>query len=118
MFVNAQVLLVRCKKNRQTFGVRIEQEKGTTWKMTWAFPLTDERASHEGFGQFKLSVDCYATEEYPGCPHCKSTGYVRCGKCGKLTCWEGENTSTCAWCGVKLTDIAYRGAMDVEGGQY
>lgn len=116
MIVNAQVILVKCKSSKRLYGVRIQQNKGKEWDMTWAFPIDDKRAKNEGFDRTVLNADCSATDDYPGCPTCGATGFVKCANCGKLTCWNGENSSKCAWCNEKLNDIAYRGAMDISVG--
>ena len=116
MKVNAQVILIRCKSSKRLYCARIQQKKGNEWEMTWSFPIDDNRAKNEGFDKTKIKADCYATDDYPGCPTCGSTGYVQCGSCGKLTCWNGENRSKCAWCNEQLNDIAYRGAMDISVG--
>lgn len=38
-------------------------------------------------------------EEYPGCPYCHAHAQFKCGHCGKLNCWDGSGTVTCAHCG-------------------
>ena len=116
MIVNAQVILIRCKLTKLLYGARIQQKKGNEWEMTWSFPIDNNRAKNEGFDKATINADCYAADEYPGCPNCGAMGYVLCGKCGKLTCWNGENASKCAWCNDELYDIAYRGAMDISVG--
>ena len=56
--------------------------------------------------------------EYPGCPYCGSTGWVRCGKCGKLTCYNGEgNSFTCAWC-KSSGKLQIAETFDLTGGGY
>lgn len=116
MKVNAQVILIRCKSSKHLYGARIQQKKGKKWDMTWAFSIDERRAKNEGFDKAIVNVDCCATEEYPGCPTCGAIGYVQCVSCGKLTCWNGENKSKCAWCNEQLNNIAYRGAMDISVG--
>lgn len=118
MKVNAQILLARCKKSQQLYGIRIQQVDGNDWAMTWAFTIDETRASHEGFDKTKITADCYVTDEYPGCPNCGSLGYVRCGYCGKLTCYNDETSMKCAWCRKTLNNIEYAGAMDLSAGDY
>ena len=111
--LNAKVILARCKKSKQLFGITIEQVNRTRWNMKYSYFIDEKRAKSEGFDQTVISADCYSADTYPGCPNCKSMGYVKCEYCGKLTCWDGERSLRCAWCGKLLNDIAYRGAMDL-----
>lgn len=114
--INAQVLLARCKKSKQLYGITIEQVSGNAWEMKYSYFIDEVRAKSEGFDKTVVNADCHPAKNYPGCPCCGSMGYVKCNSCGKLTCWNGENRSKCAWCNEKLNDIAYRGAMDILTG--
>lgn len=117
MKVNAQVLLARCKKSKQLYGIRIQQESGNKWAMTWAFPIDETRAKHEGFDRTKIDADCYPTPEYPGCPNCGSRNYFYC-ECGKLTCYKDETTIKCAWCGGVFDDLVDAGTIELSAGDY
>ena len=56
-------------------------------------------------------------EEYPGCPHCGAQSFFTCGKCGKITCWDGSDTATCALCGNK-SKIQLVNELEVKGGGF
>lgn len=114
--INAQVLLARCKKSKQLYGITIEQVSGNAWEMKYSYFIDEVRAKSEGFDKSIITADCYAADIYPGCPNCGSTGYVKCSYCGKLTCWENEGSLRCSWCGKQMNNIAYRGAMDISAG--
>ena len=93
-------------------------EDGDWWR-TWAFPINESRASSEGYDMTKIQGNLYSTEDYPGCPHCGTSGFVQCGKCGKLSCWNGETTMKCNWCGVQLENIVTtENGFDVSGGDF
>lgn len=114
--VIANVLLARCKKNKQLYGITIEKIDSTKWEMKYSYPIDENRAKSEGFDKTSISADCYAADCYPGCPYCGSLGFVKCGKCGKLTCWSNETSLTCSWCNERMDNIAYNGPMDISIG--
>ena len=97
--MEAKVMMIKCQKNRKAFGARIQKE-GPNWRMTWAIK-----------GSFIFD------EEYPGCPHCGAQSFFTCGKCGKITCWDGSDTATCAWCGNK-SKIQLVNELEVKGGGF
>ena len=116
--INATVVLAKCPKTKKLYGMRVEQ-RGKDWVRTWAFPIDEQRAKHEGFEKNKVSGSMNAADGYPGCPHCGTNGFVLCG-CGKISCWSGGNESkkyTCPWCGqtgvLRITE-----KFDVKGGDY
>lgn len=94
----ANVVLAKCRKSYQTYGIRIEYRTDDIWHCTWAFPITETGASNEGYGDTMISGRVEADSEFPGCPYCGGRGWVSCANCGKLTCWDDENLFTCAWC--------------------
>ena len=117
MFVNAKVVLMRCQHNKKLFGVRIQQNHGNTWAMTWAFPVSEKRAQNEGFDKETLSVSLDYSSTYPGCPYCTSQGFVLCGNCGKLTCYNHSGEFNCAWCGRISNDIQESDVFDFRIGE-
>jgi len=116
--LKAEVVVARCPKNKKTYGVRVEQRE-RDWVRTWAFPIDEEKAKHEGFDSNTISGSMNATEEYPGCPYCKTKGFVLCGKCKKMGCDSGivEGIYTCPWCGNSGTVYGAE-KFDVSGGGY
>jgi hypothetical protein len=116
--LNATVVLARCDKTKRLYGMRVEQ-RGNDWVRTWAFPIDEQKAKNEGFEANKVSGSMQAVDDYPGCPHCGTNGFVLCS-CGKISCWnggEGTNTHTCPWCGQtsKGQDATN---FDVKGGGF
>jgi hypothetical protein len=93
------IVMGQCARSRQGFGIRIEHAGGH-WVGTWAFPMKDAAAKREGYDKTELTGTFAIGPAYPGCPHCKATGWVTCGACSKLACWDGDShTVVCPWCG-------------------
>ncbi len=103
--MEANILLMKCPKTKKTYGVRIEKKSDGDWYRTWAFPIKERQAKSEGFDKTQVAGNLYPTEEYPGCPHCGSMNFVQCGKCKKISCWNGEENLHCDWCGTEMTNI-------------
>jgi hypothetical protein len=125
MFMNANVMLARCAVHKKLFGIRIE-ERGDDWVRTWAFPIDETRAKHEGFDKTEIEGSLDPTPEYPGCPYCKNVFLLQC-TCGKMICCErkssdenaeGEYSVTCEWCGAVAKDIEYADKISVDSGDF
>jgi len=118
--MDATVVLAKCSKKKQCFGIRVEK-RGGQWIRTWAFPIDERAAKNEGFAANKVSVGG-ADDEFPGCPHCKDGGFTLC-TCGKIGCSgglikEGKNaTYTCPWCG-QTGEVEMKETIDVSSGGY
>jgi len=112
----ANVLLARCKNNKRLYGITIEQDTPQLWNMKYSYPIDEHRAKSEGFDKTKITADCVAANDFPGCPFCGSMGYVKCGQCGKLTCYKDEVSMKCAWCNNNMDNIGYYGPMDISIG--
>lgn len=103
--MEASVILAKCSKNRGMYGVRIQRMEDGDWWRTWAFPIEERRARNEGYGCEAVRGNLRATGDYPGCPYCGSKGFVQCNTCHKITCWEGEHSKDCQWCGTRMENI-------------
>lgn len=96
--MKAVIALCKCNKKNDTFGIRFQSENNTQWHYTWAFPIKQERAKHEGYDNTIIKGVFIEDPEYPGCPYCKAKGFYLCS-CGKLNCWDGEKRHViCSWC--------------------
>jgi len=114
---NAIVILAKCRKNKNTFGIRAEEKSRNFISFTWAFPIADSSAKREGYDQTGLSGSVEFDNDYPGCPYCKEANFVQCGKCKKLTCYAGDRTFTCAWCGNQ-GEVTTAESFDLSGGGF
>jgi len=120
--LNAKVIISKCAKTRQCFGIRIQQV-GNDWIRTWAFPIDEAKAKHEGYDTNKVTGSMNIADGFPGCPYCGSNGFVQCS-CGKIGCWNwkdgtknGEKKYICPWC-KNNSDINIADSFDVSGGGY
>jgi hypothetical protein len=96
------IVMARCSSTRGAFGIRMEQMHGH-WTATWSFALKEAAAAREGYDRTRLAGPFGATDEYPGCPGCRLMGWAQCGRCSRLSCYDGHATShTCPWCGTQL----------------
>lgn len=115
--MEAKVLMMKCHKNRKPFGVRVQKD-GINWTMTWAFEIEERIAEKEKFSsESTIKGSFLPGVEYPGCPHCKAQSFFICGKCKKITCWDGRDTVICAWCGTK-SKIELVDQLEVKGGGF
>ncbi len=112
----ATVVMARCARSKQTFGIRTEKMRDGIWHCTWAFRLNEKAASNEGYGSTMISGQVALDREYPGCPYCNAATWFLCS-CGKLTCNNGETHVTCRWCG-NSGEIASCDTFDLQGGGY
>jgi transcription elongation factor Elf1 len=97
---NITIVVARCSRNSGGFGIRFERSGETRWYATWAFALKETAAKREGYDRSEISGVIQLYPSYPGCPHCANSQIVRCGHCGKVSCWDGETRLvTCPWCG-------------------
>lgn len=97
---NVVIVMGRCSRSRQSFGMRFERHGPSLWVATWAFAIQESAGQREGYDQAQISGSFGFDPAFPGCPHCHSHGFFRCG-CGKVACSPGETrTVTCPWCGA------------------
>ena len=115
--MEAAIILAKCYKKNQAYGIRTEKMSDGDWWRTWAFPMDVRRAQKEGYDVTKVQGNLYETEEYPGCPYCGTKSFVQCGKCLKISCWNGETSLKCPWCGNDMDNIiSTTEKFDVSGG--
>ncbi|MDR3341735.1 MAG: hypothetical protein LBT14_02915 [Treponema sp.] len=116
--MHAKVVLCRCQKTKQLFGIRIE-ERNRDWYRTWAFKLDEKKAQREKFDTNQVTGSLMADAAFPGCPYCGNHEFFQCS-CdgGKLTCYDGtRSTGTCAWCGG-TADLVSTEQFKIKGGSY
>jgi hypothetical protein len=97
---NVVIVMSRCSRSRETYGMRFEQQSQSLWVADWAFPVRESSAKKEGYDQNDIKGDFAFDDEYPGCPYCHSMGAIYCGRCQKVSCRdEHSTTARCGWCG-------------------
>ena len=117
--MEAAIILAKCSKQKKTYGIRTEKMSDGDWWRTWAFPISDRRAKNEGYDNTPILGNMYATKDFPGCPYCGAKSFVQCGKCRKISCWKGESSLPCNWCGNYLNNITTATSkFSLFGGDY
>lgn len=99
--MEAVVVMAQCSRTKGYFGIRTQKCDGY-WAMTWAFKLSSQRAAAEGYDRQTVSGTILLTDTYPGCPYCGDTAWVKCARCGKLSCFPDTSTPPmfhCPHCG-------------------
>lgn len=115
--MEAKVIMAKCEKYKDAFGIRIQKEQ-TAWLITWAFEIDEKIASKEGFGSASsMKASLVFSGDYPGCPHCGANSMFTCGKCGQVSCWDGNEMTTCAWCGNK-TKVKIVDELNIKSGGF
>ena len=100
------VVMARCSRTGQDFGIRFEEQGRGRWIADWAFPVQETSARKESYERGEISGAFEFDAAYPGCPHCTAPSIFQC-VCGQVACWDGESQAvTCPWCGtaVELRD--------------
>lgn len=113
--MNAEVLLGRCRLGRGAIGLRVEERGDAVWHITWSFPLDEKRARREGYERRVINGTIGVDSEVVCCARCEAKSIVKCGSCGKVTCWAGGPTSKCLWCGVEAMVEGEIRSMEVGG---
>jgi hypothetical protein len=103
--MKASVVLIRCSKSKRIFGARTQKMDDNDWWRTWAFPIDEGKARREGYDSETVNGNLNCTKEYPGCPYCGTKGFVQCPSCRRLSCWSGEKSMDCQWCGKHMGPI-------------
>ncbi len=103
--MEANILLFKCSRSNQLYGVRVQKMKDGDWWRTWAFKIKSQYAKREGYDRTQVLGNLNSTEDYPGCPYCGTYGFVQCVQCKKLSCWNGETSLICPWCGEEMENI-------------
>lgn len=117
--MEANVILMRCARVSKSYGVRIQLMEDGDWYRTWAFPINEKAARVEGFDKTPIRGNLFVIDEYPGCPYCGTKDFVQCGKCSKLTCYNGEESYKCQWCGQVMNNIvSATDKFELSGGAF
>jgi hypothetical protein len=91
------VVLSRCTKRQEGFGIRFEQKIPGRWVADWAFAIKENLAQKEGYDRNEIAGAFEFDPKYPACPYCEASSIYKCS-CGKVACWDGQKTVICPWC--------------------
>jgi hypothetical protein len=90
---------IRCvRTGRSMLGRFIDQ--GGCWNLA-EVRVVGQGTSPAGHDQARLTGSFGIAAGYLGCPDCGNRDYVRCNRCGGLTCWYGSSDFLCMTCGLR-----------------
>lgn len=94
----------RCSVTKESFDILLGHEKGKLTMLRGERSYSMDVANSSGGGakseykKINLSNGLYVGRTYH-CPVCGNKDIVRCGKCRRITCYDGKGHFTCAYCG-------------------
>jgi len=102
------VVLAKCQKTKDNFGVRMEHQVQKidnrdvpVWTTTWAYKIKKDAdvQSSGASSQLNLEGDVFIlSDSYPGCPYCGNKRLMQCGECHRTFCaGEDQSTIVCPW---------------------
>lgn len=94
----AVILPVKCTREHVTFYARYDFAFDGVWVLTYGLKNIPMGASIGKGCISKISLYNSRTGPQYKCPYCGNTEFVRCGRCGKLTCYSGEGEFVCDHC--------------------
>lgn len=101
---NVVIVVARCSAHKQLLGIRFQETDPNRWEADWAFPLKENTARRQGYDRGEIAGRFVFAGGYPGCPYCRAPSIFKCGRCGKVACWDGvQRTVVCPWCGNGAT---------------
>ena len=94
----------RCSVTRESYDILLGHESGKLTMLRGERSYTDDTSTNSrsgtkaGFKKIDLSNGLHVGRTYH-CPVCGNKDIVRCGKCRRITCYDGKGYFTCAYCG-------------------
>lgn len=64
------VVMARCNKSKNNFGIRFEEKVRGQWFADWSFAIKETSAKKEGYDKGKISGNFVFENDYPGCSYC------------------------------------------------
>ena len=97
----AEIVTLACSSGGGLVGLRIEETSPGQWMITWSFAM-EARNEYAG-KQSSIAGNFAIAPDIPACPRCDAHGFVKCGQCEKLTCFDGAtgDSFTCNWWGAQ-----------------
>lgn len=94
----------RCNITKESFDILLGHEKGKLTMFRGERSYSDDVSNgigggaKAGYKKINLTNGLHVGRTYH-CPVCGNKDIVRCGKCKRITCYDGKGTFTCAYCG-------------------
>ena len=99
---HVKIVLAKCHRNKESFGMRFEEKEPNTWVGDWAFKIKESAAKRERYDNSKISGSIGFDYSFPGCPYCESKAFLVCSQCNNTSCRdEKQEMVTCPWCGAR-----------------
>lgn len=112
----AVFLPINCIGVHRTFYARYDFSYDGVWVLTYGLRTmptdTPGESSESDFAKIDLSNS--RTGPQYRCPHCGNTEYVRCGACGKLTCYSGHGDFVCDHCGNRGSVSGHIDSLEID----
>lgn len=107
-------LEAKCVQTKATFYIRYDKAADGKWCKTYGVKAAPQGAT----GDIHSNVEIDISEARHGpqykCPYCGNKSYIRCGDCGKLTCFHyGDKRFLCAHCGAGRP-VSYDGNTGIK----
>ena len=64
----ATVVMAKCRRSNQPYGIRMEKKRDGVWYCTWAFKLSERAAANEGYSGTLVSGRVDLDAEYQDVP--------------------------------------------------
>ena len=107
MLKKCAVILVKCQKTKNDFGVRMEHQiqkidnqNVPVWMCTWTYKIKPDADAHSSgaSSQLNLEGNFLLSDSYLGCPYCGNKKLTLCMACNSICCSaEGQTTIVCPW---------------------
>lgn len=98
------VIHCKCSKTKLPYDMAImEDTQNGGWIATRCYPLgKTTKVYPETVETYTGGI--HTAKDFNGCPHCQEgIGFVRCGACGKFSCWDGKAQEVdCPHCNTHL----------------
>ncbi len=104
---NLFFLEAKCVKTNKDFYIRFDKAAGGIWCQTYGVKYKPQNLNNTAYNAIKIDISKSTVGPQYSCPHCGNDNYIKCGTCGKLTCFKyGDKEFTCAHCG-KHSTVSY-----------
>lgn len=99
-YTKAVFVPAKCSITNRDYYVRYDYGADGRWVLTYGVVPTDINPAERNNSPI-TSIDLSNSRTGPQfkCPHCGNRDFVKCGRCGELTCYDGSGSFTCKHCG-------------------
>jgi hypothetical protein len=66
--IKVGVIISKCSKFKELFGIRIENLESNNWVCNWAFKIKEDVAKREGYDNNKITGNFFIKFRVPGMP--------------------------------------------------